>query len=120
VTPLKSSQGPPAAPDPRCACCGDAYGTKWLCPTCRRDPANASWAEADEAETSSAAPPDDRGVAELVGAPEARVWNPTPTQRAVLRCALEGAKPKAIATVTGSSEQYVRRVLKEFKLQGKR
>lgn len=111
-----------ARTNPSCACCGDAR-TRWLCPTCvefnRKN--GIVWVEADDAETSWATPPDDRGVLNLApDAGEERVWNPTPLQRAVLRLAVEGgdrATVAGIARVTGSSVQYVRRVLKEFNLQ---
>ncbi len=103
-------------PDPRCACCGDAYGTRWLCPACAADPANASWAEADEAETSSATPPDDRGVVELLPDGEAG-WDPTPLQRSILRALLAGGSTRGVARLTGASEKHVKATLKRFKLE---
>lgn len=38
---------PPHAP---CAICDDAYGTRFVCASCRADPANADWCERSEFE----------------------------------------------------------------------
>ncbi len=55
-------------------------------------------------------------MADLSG--DVPVWNPTSRQRVIVAAALKGASASGIARTTGSSVQYVRRVLKEFKLQG--
>lgn len=105
--------------DPRCVVCGGAYGTRFMCTPCKSDPANDGWREADEAESSWHAPPEDRGVVELEGeAPTERVWNPTDKQRAIIRLAVAGGTVASISRATGSPVQYVRRVLKEFGVKG--
>ncbi len=111
----KGREGPPVMSfDPKCACCGNAYGTRWLCVPCAADPANAGWAEADEVELSWPSPPDDRGTADLSG--DVPVWNPTDLQRAILRLSLAEHTVRGIAGATGSSEKHVRKTLKQFQL----
>lgn len=88
-----------------CSICDDAYGTRWVCPTCAGDPANSGWVEgrADELECAS-----------VEGG---KPWMPPPKFEAIARAVAR--RPDAtlaeIARETGASVRRVREVLGDIK-----
>lgn len=98
----------------RCAICGDGYGTRYICPRCRAEPANHEWRESSEREV---------GFSEVLDVPAARAGVSarsrvlTPKQEQVVRLLAAGKTAAEAAQIVGCTPQYVRTVARRANLK---
>lgn len=90
--------------NPRCVVCGDARGTRWMCATCRVDPANDGWSEGREL-PRYVQPGDDTRYAF-----ERPARDFTETERAVARGIAAGLGDAEIANELGITRERVGQV----------
>lgn len=105
-----------------CAICQNAYGTRYICGTCRKDPANADWIETAGAKSDKASgqprevltpgPREDDVPAVFDGAKRDDGF--TDTERAVALGLMMGQTNAEIARVLNLSRERVRQIRDRF------
>jgi hypothetical protein len=90
----------------RCSCCGNAYGTNYLCKPCREDPANVDWYEGEE--VSLAYVEASAASSGLLG--RGPRYAPTALTMAICRALKRGLSRRAVAREVGCSWSYVQKV----------